>query len=208
MYLLNGATFGLVLAVLIGPVFFTLVQTSIEKGFNKAFLVAIGISLSDIFYIFLAYMGFSQFIKTSGYNVYIGYLGGILLVLFGLYNYSKKPRLAPSGKVHIEAQGFYRFIFRGFVINGMSPFVLVFWLGAMSLATVEYRYEGHEIILFFTSTVTIVFTSDCLKAYLATRLRRLITTRFMRVLNITAGTALILFGLRMLIDPSGDLGGY
>ncbi len=205
MYLLNGALFGLVLAVLVGPVFFTLIQTSIEKGFNKALLVAAGISLSDVFYIFLAYMGFSQFIKTSGYSVYLGYLGGILLILFGLYNYSRKPRIIPVEQERVEAVGFYRFIFRGFVINAMSPFVLVFWLGAMSLATVEYQYHGHEIVLFFAATVTTVFTGDCLKAYLATRLRRMITTRFMKILNLVAGTALILFGLRMLMDPSGGI---
>ncbi len=201
MYLLNGAVFGSILALLIGPVFFTLIQTSIEKGFNKAMLVAVGISLSDILYILLAYMGFSRFIENSGYSVYIGYVGGTILILFGIYNYIRKPRINRLEETGIDTRGFFRFIFRGFVINGMSPFVLVFWLGAMSLATAEYQYTGHEVLFFFISTVLVVFTTDCLKAYLATKLRRLITIRFMKIINIVAGTALILFGLRMLFYP-------
>jgi len=43
----NGVIYGLVLAVLVGPVFFTLIQTSIERGFKSGVYVAIGISLSD-----------------------------------------------------------------------------------------------------------------------------------------------------------------
>jgi len=50
----TGIILGLTLAVLIGPVFFALLQTSIHKGFGAGVLVAIGISASDIFLHFLS----------------------------------------------------------------------------------------------------------------------------------------------------------
>lgn len=197
MYLLHGALFGLVLSILIGPVFFTLIQTSIEHGFKKALLVAFGISLSDIAYILLAYLGLSKLIRDAGANDYIGYGGGAVLIIFSLVNFLKKPVLSNPGQPMVEQKGFYRYIFRGFIINGMSPFVLVFWLGAMSLAKVEYAYRGHEVLLFFTMTITIVFTTDCFKAFMATKLRSLITQRLLRIINGVVGLVLILFGLRM-----------
>ena len=49
-----------VLAFLIGPVFFTIIQTSIERGFGSGTLVAVGVSLSDAFYITLTYLGIYQ----------------------------------------------------------------------------------------------------------------------------------------------------
>ena len=55
--ILNGIISGLVLALLVGPVFFTILQTSIERGFGSGALVAIGVSLSDAFYITLTYLG-------------------------------------------------------------------------------------------------------------------------------------------------------
>ena len=48
---INGLLFGLLLCVLIGPVFFALIQNAIEKGFYSGFFMAIGIALSDAFYI-------------------------------------------------------------------------------------------------------------------------------------------------------------
>lgn len=198
MYVIHGALLGLALTMLIGPVFFTLIQTSIENGFKKAALVAVGVSLSDVVYITLGYLGFAGFVRQSGYDIYIGYVGGVILILFGIYNLFRKVKITAQQKPRTAIKGYFRFVFRGFFINGMSPFVLVFWLGALSLATVEYRYSGYELVFFFMTTTMVVFMADCGKAYLATRLRKLITTRFMRIINIIAGTVLIIFGLRML----------
>ena len=47
----TGITLGLTLAILLGPVFFALIQTSISKGFLKGLFLAIGISISDSVYI-------------------------------------------------------------------------------------------------------------------------------------------------------------
>jgi threonine/homoserine/homoserine lactone efflux protein len=44
---INGIVSGIVLAFLIGPVFFTIIQTSIERGFTSGVLVAVGVSFSD-----------------------------------------------------------------------------------------------------------------------------------------------------------------
>jgi threonine/homoserine/homoserine lactone efflux protein len=41
--ILKGIVSGIVLALLIGPVFFTILQTSIEKGFWSGVFVAIGV---------------------------------------------------------------------------------------------------------------------------------------------------------------------
>ncbi|MEJ0033034.1 MAG: LysE family transporter [Bacteroidota bacterium] len=54
---IKGIQFGIVLAFLAGPVFFTIVQTSAERGFSKGVLVALGVSISDAFYVVVCYLG-------------------------------------------------------------------------------------------------------------------------------------------------------
>lgn len=199
MVFVNGLLFGLVLAVLIGPVFFTLLQTSIEKGFDKAILVAIGIFFSDVVYINLAYFGLSQFIKNSKYNEWIGYAGGVILIVFGIVSLFKSRKKTKVVHRSVSVKGFFRYIFKGFIINGISPFVLIFWLGAMSMATIEYGYSGKTLVLFFGIIMLIVLITDVLKAYLANKLRTLVTPRLFTILNVIVGVALIAFGLRMFV---------
>ena len=45
---LSGAILGLVLAMMIGPVFFMIVNTSLKQGFIPAALLAIGIMLANL----------------------------------------------------------------------------------------------------------------------------------------------------------------
>ena len=57
----NGFKLGIVLSFLIGPVFFTIIQTSIERGFRNGVFVAMGVSLSDILYVAICYCGYFSF---------------------------------------------------------------------------------------------------------------------------------------------------
>ena len=45
--LLSGITFGLALALMVGPVFFALIQTSLHEGFRAGSFFATGVFISD-----------------------------------------------------------------------------------------------------------------------------------------------------------------
>jgi len=49
----NGIFLGLILSVLIGPVFFVLLETSIRRGARDAVLIDIGVLLADVLYLLL-----------------------------------------------------------------------------------------------------------------------------------------------------------
>lgn len=197
MAIVNGLLFGLTLAIMIGPIFFTILQTSIEKGFNKAVLVAIGVSLGDIGYILLTYFGLSKLIGFQENKILIGYAGAIILAIFGIVTLLKSRRNINRSTRQGEIRGFFRFFFKGLFINAISPFVPIFWVGTMSLATIEYEYQGTTLITFFCSIISVVFITDLLKAFLAHRLRRLLNDRVIKMLNIVVGVVLLLFSIRM-----------
>ncbi len=198
MALVNGLLFGLTLSVMIGPIFFALIQTSLEKGFGKASLVAIGVSVGDIIMILLAYFGLSKLLSFEENKEFIGYVGAVILFVFGLISIIKSRRsIVPISRGTEEIKGFYRFLFKGLAINAISPFVPLFWIGTMSLATVEYNYTGATLIVFFTTIVVVVFITDLLKAFLAYKLSSLINSRVIRLMNIVVGVILILFSIRM-----------
>jgi threonine/homoserine/homoserine lactone efflux protein len=201
--ILNGVISGLVLAFLIGPVFFTILQTSIERGFWSGALVAVGVSLNDAFYIFISYLGLVQFAQEVSFRNYLAYGGGIVLLCFGFYYlFIKSRRLSNFDPEKIEYKNPVALIAKGFIINGLSPMVLFFWIATVGVATTQLQYtEVNDAVVFFGSIVLTVFTTDLIKAKLADKLRRLITPRFIRILNIILGIVLVLFAGRLILFP-------
>jgi threonine/homoserine/homoserine lactone efflux protein len=199
--ILNGVISGIVLAFLIGPVFFTILQTSIERGFSSGALVAVGVSLSDAFYITLIYLGVYQFFDTGNFREYLAYFGGIVLVLFGAYYlFVKSKRLQRYNPQQARMNNPWRLIGKGFIINGLSPTVLIFWLGAVGVATTKFGYSiPQKAVPYFGAIVCTVFVTDVIKAKLADRLRLLLTARFIRNLNIILGIVLLIFGGRLIM---------
>src|SRR5688572_5531288 len=111
---IKGILSGIVLAFLIGPVFFTLLQTSIERGFSSGVFVAIGISLSDSFYIFISYFGLTKFMEATNFRHYMAYGGGVILMLFGLYYlFVKSRKLAQFDPQKVESASGLRLAAKG-----------------------------------------------------------------------------------------------
>lgn len=193
----NGVLFGLLVTVLIGPVFFSLIQTSIEKGIKSGVSMAVGITLSDAVYIFLVYLGVSPYLDEPRFEIALGVFGGIIMFCFGLYSIIKPvPQRVVlqtiKGKNNIAKQ-----VAKGFMLNGINPFVLIFWVGMVSMGSINYEYSTYEITFFFLGILSTVFSTDIIKAYIAHKLRHIVTERFLRIMNRLVGVALFLFGLKL-----------
>jgi threonine/homoserine/homoserine lactone efflux protein len=201
--ILKGILSGIVLAFLIGPVFFTLLQTSIERGFSSGVFVAIGISLSDSFYILISYFGLTQFMAAPNFRHYMAYAGGIILLLFGLYYlFIKSRKLAQYDSDKVDNASGLRLAAKGFLINGLSPMVLFFWLATVSVATTQLGYGSQKkALIFFASIVVTVFTTDIMKAKLADKLRTLITPKVIQIMNIVLGVVMVVFAGKLILFP-------
>ncbi len=197
----NGFKFGVVLAFLIGPVFFTIIQTSIERGFWNGAWVALGVSLSDAVYVAICYFGLFQFLNEPKFRTHMAYAGGAILILFGLYHLFVKTRKARLEVARpTNEPNTFKYFAKGFIINGISPMVLIFWIGTLSFATIDFGYNrGVEMFIFFISLLITVLVTDVLKAFLADRLRALITRRFLMIMNVAVGICLIIFGVRLFL---------
>ena len=202
--IVSGVISGIVLAFLIGPVFFTIIQTSIEKGFRSGVFVAVGVSFSDSVYILVSYFGLVQFMEAENFRHYMAYTGGLILLGFGLYYLLvKRRRLAQfEFQTKIEGGPWLKLVGKGFLINALSPMVLFFWVATVSVATARLGYSNTgKIVLFFVSIVATVFGTDVIKAKLADKLRTLITPRVIRIMNIVLGIVMIVFAGRLILYP-------
>lgn len=193
----QGVLFGLLLALLIGPVFFALIQTSIEKGFASGAGMALGIALSDSMYVLIASFGVAMMANSLDFQIGLGLIGGIIMLLFGFVNLFKKVKGQNAGAESGEPTNLMKQMVKGFLLNGVNPFVLLFWIGIATMVNLTYQYPVDLQIVFFCAIILTVLLLDLVKAYAANKLRNLLTPRFLTWMNRIVGIVLIMSSFRL-----------
>lgn len=198
----NGIFLGLLLAILIGPVFFALIETSIRKGIIYGIYLAIGIVLSDLLYILITYAGLAKFLDNVQFKNFLGVGGGIIMIVAGISAILKKQQYEHSYSSFRESKNRDKIktFIKGFALNSLNPAVLLFWIGAVGYVTVNLKYEVLNTLFFFLGTLAITFTTDLGKIYVAKRLSKLLTDQFILWLNRIAGIGLIFFGIKLILE--------
>jgi threonine/homoserine/homoserine lactone efflux protein len=194
--LVSGITFGLLLAIMLGPVFFALLQTSLHEGFKAGMFLAFGVFLSDASLIIICYTFASLVRLIDSHQTAMSLIGGILFIGFGIYNFFHRIKLkeVDDDKKTIHAH----FVFKGFLLNVLNPAVFFFWLGVVGLASGKEDYSRSQEIIFFSTTLITVFITDLFKSFIAHRIKNILKPGIMLWLNRSIGIVLIGFGLRMI----------
>lgn len=201
--LMKGLLLGITLSFMIGPLFFSIVQTSLQAGFRAGMAVAGGIWTSDLLFIVLVQRGLQameDLTALPGFRFWASIAGGIMLILFGLTDLlarrkSTPVRAAGEELTVLENKGYFGKWLKGFLINTFNPGTLIFWLGIATGMVAPNAWSRSEIALFFGSMMVVLVITDLLKIYAAKRLRNWLTPGHILMVKKTIGLVLIIFGL-------------
>ena len=193
----GGMTFGLLLAVMLGPVFFALLQTSLHEGFKAGMYLAFGVFLSDAGLITICYTFASLIRLIDTHHKAMSWIGGMLFIGFGIFNFFHRIKLkeVDDNKKTVHAH----FVLKGFLLNLFNPAVLFFWLGVVGLVSVKENYTQTDEAIFFGSTLLTVFSTDLLKSFVANRIKNFLKPNIMIWINRIIGLVLIGFGIHMIL---------
>jgi threonine/homoserine/homoserine lactone efflux protein len=195
--IINGLIFGLIFIFALGPAFFALIQTSIQQGLKKAIFLAIGISISDVFYVIIVLFGMTKALETDNFKFWMGVFGVIMLGAYGVYSWFKTPKIHSEGTMMDESNNFKQFA-KGLFLNGLNPFIIVSWVTWVSAIAINFEYEFNQQLQFFGGMLITILSMDIGKAFIANRLKHLITVKFVRNMNRTVAVILILFSLQIV----------
>lgn len=198
-----GIKYGLLLSLLVGPILFTIVQASIEEGFRAGWMVALGIWMSDIFYIIASYFGVSyvrELLNWDGFEFWLCNIGGMVLIGFGVGSLVMKPAsIASFEPKAIRHNSYFILWLRGFLINTANPFTFFFWIGVSSVLFTEKNLTLDQARWFYTGLVGTLALTDTLKIALAKYIRRFLKPKYLIWPRRVAGIVLIIFGIVLLI---------
>ncbi|MBN1651048.1 MAG: LysE family transporter [Bacteroidales bacterium] len=200
--LYEGFILGFTLAFFFGfgPAFFTLIQTGIHRGFLKGLFLAIGIFLNDVLLVSLSILGAHAIMSNIQKYQLLGIVGGILLIIFGFVSYRHKVIMNENNEgLNDNGPNYFTFVLKGFLLNLANPFVWVFWPTVVLGVAAPFMSETHDMILFFAGTLSVVLISDITKVYLASRIKRYITAKFLTLINRIVGVGLVIFGIALIV---------
>ncbi|MDE6630002.1 MAG: LysE family translocator [Bacteroidales bacterium] len=203
---------GLTLSMLLGPAFFMLLQTSLDRGFRCAVRFALGVFLSDAFLVTLCILGASQLFNNPSVSKVIGVAGGGLLVLIGFYTFRRKvvlqgissDKARQADQVTQQWPAYWQDLGKGFGMNLANPSVWLFWFVLVGSILAQYTdATGHvvryRVFLFFAVMLGTVFSIDCLKSFVAARLKKIINEKVVSGINKVVGVVLMLFGAYLIL---------
>jgi threonine/homoserine/homoserine lactone efflux protein len=195
----EGFSVGLLLSALIGPVFFALIQASLTNGFRYAAALATGILVSDLIYVLVTFFGIKFIAGFESFEVVLGLGGGLILIGFGINSIFKKKAFRPnSGGMDLLRLRKRSAFAKGFGINGINPFVLLFWISIASLVQLKQTFTEADYVAYYAGILVTVFCIDLVKAFIAKKLSPLVTDRTLFLLNKFVGVLMIFYGLRMI----------
>ncbi|MDA9373308.1 LysE family transporter [Flavobacteriaceae bacterium] len=194
---------GIILSFTIGPVFFTILEISVSKGFKAAVFFNIGVVFSEIVFFAIAYASTSSLLESIQENPSWKVLGGVLLsfyagiTLLGMYqnkddvdHYSFNPKS--------ESPNVIKNMIRGFLLNIINFAVLVFWILVVANYGPGFQDTDYKMVMFFLAIVGTYFSVDLGKIYLAQQLKNYLTKEIIVKIKLAVNVIILIIGLVLI----------
>ena len=197
----KGLVTGILFTITFGTVFFSLIQTSIKRGLKKALFIAMGVVVSDAFFITASVFG-TSFIadEMHKYDWQIRLVGFCFLFFLGIRSIVKKEvdhtnDAAPSEKKDIL------YALKGIMLNSINPMVLISWISVTTYIETVNQFVLNQVFLFFVIVLSTMFATMFSICYFAGKLKNILSANNLHRLNVISGIIFIIFSL-IIIWPA------
>ena len=197
---------GIVLSFTIGPVFFTILEISVSKGFKAAVFFNIGVVFSEVVFFAVAYASTSNLLNSIQENPSWKILGGVLLAfyagitLLGMYQNNEKKEQQNLFKSPPPSPNLIKNLIKGFGLNIINFAVLVFWILIVANYAPGFQDSQYKMIVFFLVIVGTYFTIDLGKIYLAQQLKTSLTDSVITKIKLFVNVIILIIGLVLIFE--------
>lgn len=143
--LIKGLIVGILASAPMGPVGVLTIQRTLNKGRWFGMVTGLGAAVSDIIYAAVSLLGMSfvmDFIENPRNMFWFKVIGGILLMLFGIYTYLSNPtenlRPTSQNKGSLMHNGI-----TGFLVTFSNPLIILLFIALM--ARFEFVVPEHYV---------------------------------------------------------------
>lgn len=170
--IIKGLLSGLAYGLLIGPLFFMNIRTTLAHGMRQGVALVGGAFTSDLLLVLASWWGAGRLASITSEGLFQSWFGLICgLLLFGFGLSAAWPRKRRFDNAMTDSQPIpkrrYAF-FQGFSVNMSNPSNWIFWLGVATAARAEAPGGSETYVRFFMAAALLaLFSTDLSKALLA-----------------------------------------
>ncbi len=200
--ILKAIPLGFFLSFMIGPVFFILLETSVIKGFRAALSFDLGVVLSDVLFILIAYFSSYRLIQSIKDDPALFIFGGLIMLVYGIISLVKVKKA--SRRIHekdpkeIIKNDYFSLFIKGFFLNFINIGVLGFWLAIIITFGPQLELQPSRMLTFFSTVVLTYFITDLMKILLAKQLRKQLNSKNILLIKKGISVVLIISGVVLL----------
>jgi len=197
--MLNGFFTGLLLQIAIGPVFFFLLNISLQKTIADGLVAVLAVTIVDYLFITLAVLGVGKLLEKPKIKLAAGITSSFVLVWFGIAMMlsANQDHFHDIANTVVESNVISSFT-AAFVLTISSPLTIVFWTSLFAAKAIEKGYTQKQLagFGFAAGLATLVFLG--LSVSLLSSIKASIPAQLLRTANITVGAVLIVYGMLRL----------
>jgi len=188
----NGLLTGLVLQLAIGPIFFYIINLTLQKTVWDGLAGGLAAMTVDYFYITLSVLGIGKLLEKERFKKIFGLISSIVLMAFGIF-LIKEVGANMDATPAVSASLFSSYI-SVFLLTISSPLTIVVFTSIFTARAVEYGYTKKELYTFGLGTglATIIFMGS--SVILFSFIKEAVPVLLIHLLNLLVGILLIGYG--------------
>lgn len=199
-----GIPLGILLCLMIGPVFFVLLETAAIKGIRASLVFDAGVVTADIVFIAIAYFSSYRLINNIKDEPALYIFGGLIMITYGIISFLKQKKATKKIELNEEIElikkNYGSLFVKGFILNFINVGVLGFWLLIFITFGPQLELKTSRLVTFFTSVIITYLLIDLVKMLLAKRLKSKMTPiNILKIKKITS-ILLIIFGVTIMLQ--------
>ncbi len=188
--------------VLIGPVFFLLIETSISRGTRHALALDLGVLTGDVLCIAVAFFSSHDLLNIIDRHPSFYRITAFIILVYGFFMVLSKTKQHIAGEEKLIGRNYVRTFFNGFLLNVVNIGVVVFWL--ITVISIRSRYPSTpDFVLYISIVLATFFSIDLLKIYLARSFHKNITDNTINLVRKIVGYILIAFSIVLFLKSFG-----
>lgn len=195
----NGFLTGLTLQIAIGPIFFFIVNLTLQRTILDGFVAVCAVTIVDYLYILLAILGIGKILELDHVKKIFAIVSSSVLMVFAVFIIRKAFLSGTAVHQDIRPSTLLNSFSSVFLLTLSSPLTIVFFSSLFATKAIEYHYSKRELVLFGFATGFATLTFLSLSVLFFHFIGGYIPIFVIKALNVIVGCVLFSYGILRLV---------